>query len=80
MLPLTKYRDSELIMRAEKALSDDPLLDMVDIGVTCQHGKVVLSGTARSSRIRDRAVETVRRAFQKHGLKYVEIADNIRLG
>ncbi len=74
-----KFKDEELIAAAENALSDEPTLNVSNLTVTSEKGIVTLGGQLSSTMAKRRAIEAVERAFQRKGLKYDKLIDDIML-
>ncbi|HBY98047.1 MAG TPA: hypothetical protein DEP84_29575 [Chloroflexi bacterium] len=75
-----KYDDEQLCMRAEHALAEDPVVPAVRVGVSCENGVVVLSGTVNSEREETHAVEVVRHALDAAQLQYDRVVDELVVG
>ncbi len=77
---LTKYKDEALVAHAERALGDEPTVDPSRLNITSENGTVFLRGTVKNSRTREHIVNIVRQAYQKVGLKYDRIVDELVVG
>ena len=74
-----KYKDEALANRAEQSLLENPTLDIVNLDVQSEEGRVTLRGRASSQASKQRAVETVRRTLEATGLRFETIIDEIQL-
>lgn len=77
---LSKYKDDELVVRAERALGDDPTVDSSRLEVSSNKGAVVVRGKVSTTRARDHAINVMRRSFERAGLKYENIIDELTIG
>ena len=74
-----RYKDEALASRAEGALLENPTIDIVNLDVLSDEGRVTLRGRTHSQAAKQRAVETVRRTLEAAGLRFETIIDEIQL-
>ena len=74
---IKKYDDKTLTNQAERALSNEPGIDHSTIDVTSKKGIVTLTGKVRNAGEHQRALNVVRRSFEKKNLTYVRIEDKL---
>lgn len=73
-----EYDDERLVQEAQDAVRDDELLrDGVKIDVTARNGVVTVRGTVPSEEHESCVVDTIRQAWQKAGLTYDEVEDDL---
>ena len=78
MVTLTKkYNDKLLVRQAERALSNDPGIDNSVISVDSSNGVVTLIGSARNHDEHLRAIEIVRRAYERLNQEYDHLEDRV---
>lgn len=75
----TTYNDEQLVMEAERALAEDPAVDTAQIEIVSDKGIVTLSGRVSNDLNKRRAIDAVRRWYERNGLKYERIEDQIQL-
>lgn len=74
-----RYKDEELVARAEQALAEDPMVDLSHLEVLSEDGVVTLRGKLASSVAKRHALEAVHRHLELSGLKYDKIEDEIEV-
>lgn len=72
-----KYQDDALMQCAENALELETMLDASTLSVSSEKGIVVLSGKARTTRDKSRAMDAVLNSLQGSRLKFERVQDNI---
>jgi osmotically-inducible protein OsmY len=74
-----KYDDEKLAAHAEKALSEEPTVDLTHIIIDSNKGVVTLSGRLNSAFARRNALAAVEKMFALRSLKYARIVDEIEV-
>jgi osmotically-inducible protein OsmY len=76
----TRYKDDEIVLRAEHAIAEDSILNiMTRTDVSSQDGVVTIQGKAASEREQRHIEDVVRHALDGAGLAYEQIDNRIVL-
>lgn len=74
---IKKYDDKMLVRQAERALTNEPGIDNSTISVFSKNGVVTLEGNVRNQSEHRRAIDVVRRAFERLDMKHDKIVDKL---
>jgi hypothetical protein len=74
-----KYDDEKLAAHAEKALVEEPTVDVTHIIIDSNKGVVTVSGRLNSEFVRRNALAAIEKMFALRNLKYVRIVDEIQV-
>jgi osmotically-inducible protein OsmY len=73
-----RYDDEQLVMRGERAITEDPRISTFSsLGVSSKEGIVTLHGTVSAEREKVYVEDCVRHTLEGSGLKYAQILNQI---